>query len=41
METTINEEGNAITTDETLLASCTMSIAGMQAVLALAADYAR
>ncbi len=41
METTVNEEGNAITTDETLLASCTMSIAGMQNVLALAAQYAR
>ena len=41
METTINEEGNAVSTDETLLASCTMSIAGMQAVLNLAASYAR
>ena len=41
LETVINEEGNAVSTDETLLASCTMSIAGMQAVLALAANYAR
>ena len=41
METVLNEEGNAVTTDKTLLASCTMSIAGMQAVLKLAADYAR
>lgn len=41
LETSINEEGNAVSTDPTLLASCTMSIAPMQAVLALAAQYAR
>ena len=41
LETSVNEEGYAITTDETLLASCTMSISGMMAVIALAVDYAR
>lgn len=41
LETSVNEEGYAVTTDETLLASCTMSISGMMAVIAQAADYAR
>lgn len=41
LETKVNEEGNAVTVDETLLASCTMSISGMMAVIAQAADYAR
>lgn len=41
LETTVNAEGNAVTVDATLLASCTMSISGMMAVIAQAADYAR
>ena len=41
LETVVNEEGNQVTTDETLFASCTMSIGGMMAVLAQAADYAK
>ena len=41
IETTVNESGHNVTTDETLLASCTMDITGMMAVIALAANYAR
>ena len=41
IETTVNESGHNVTTDETLLASCTMDISGMIAVIALAANYAR
>ena len=41
IETTVNESGHNVTTDETLLASCTMDISGMMAVIALAANYAR
>ena len=40
-ETEVNEEGHQVTTDETLFASCTMSIGGMMAVIAQAANYAR
>ena len=41
METVLNEEGHQVSTDETLFASCTISIGGFQAVLAKAADNAR
>jgi len=41
LETVVNEEGHQVTTDETLFASCTMSIGGMMAVIAQAANYAR
>ena len=41
IETTVNDSGHNVTTDETLLASCTMDISGMMAVIALAANYAR
>ena len=41
IETVVNESGHNVTTDETLLASCTMDISGMIAVIAQAADYAR
>ena len=41
LETIVNEEGHSITTDEALLAACTMSISGMMNVIAQAADYAR
>ena len=41
METTVNDAGHNVTTDETLLASCTMDISGMIAVIAQAAAYAR
>ena len=41
IETTVNESGHNVTTDETLYASCTMDISGMIAVIALAANYAR
>ena len=41
IETVVNESGHNVTVDETLLASCTMSISGMMAVVAQAADYAR
>ena len=41
IETTVNDSGHNVTTDETLLASCTMDISGMIAVIALAANYAR
>lgn len=41
LETTVNESGHNVTTDETLLASCTMDISGMMAVIAQAANYAR
>ena len=41
IETVVNDEGHSVTTDETLLATCTMSIAGMMNVIAQAADYAR
>ncbi len=41
IETVVNEEGHNVSVDETLLASCTISISGMMAVIAQAADYAR
>ena len=41
LETGVNDSGHNVTTDETLLASCTMDISGMMAVIALAATYAR
>lgn len=41
IETTVNDAGHNVTTDETLLASCTMDISGMIAVIAQAAAYAR
>ena len=41
LETVVNDSGHNVTTDETLLASCTMDISGMMAVIALAATYAR
>lgn len=41
IETVVNEEGHDVSVDETLLASCTMSIGGMKAVIAQAAEYAR
>ena len=41
IETTVNDSGHNVTTDETLLASCTMDVSGMIAVIALAANYAR
>lgn len=41
IETVTNDEGHSVATDETLLASCTMSISGMMAVIAQSADYAR
>ena len=41
METVVNEEGNLVSTDETLFAQCTMSIGGMQTVVATACEYAR
>ena len=40
-ETKTNEEGYQVSTDETLLASCTISIEGMMAVIAQAVGYAR
>lgn len=41
LETTENDHGYKVTTDETLYASCTMQVTGMQAVLAQAAETAR
>ena len=41
LETVVNDSGHNVTTDEALLASCTMDISGMMAVIALAANYAR
>ena len=41
IETTINEEGHAVAVSEDLFSQCTMSIAGMQTVVAAAAGYAR
>lgn len=41
IETTVNEEGNAVAVDETLFASCTMSIADMMVAIAQAVNYAR
>ena len=41
LETKTNDEGYQVSTDETLLASCTISIQGMMAVIAQAANYAR
>ena len=41
LETVVNDSGHNVTTDEALLASCTMDISGMIAVIALAANYAR
>ena len=41
LETEVNEEGNQVTTDADLFAQCTMSIGGMMAVIAQAANYAR
>ena len=40
IETTVNEEGHAVAVDENLFASCTMSIEGMGAVIAKAANNA-
>lgn len=40
-ETTVNESGHTVAVDETLFASCTMSISGMQAVVAKAANSAK
>lgn len=41
IETVVNDHGYSVPADETLYASCTMSITGMMAVIAQAADYAR
>ena len=41
LDTTTNAEGYQVSTDETLLASCTMAIDGMQAAIATAANNAR
>ena len=41
IETKQNDEGYQVSTDETLLASCTISIQGMMAVIAQAANNAR
>lgn len=41
IETVLNDSGHNVTVDETLLASCTMDITGMIAVISLAASYAR
>ena len=41
IETKVNDHGYSVPADETLLASCTMQVTGMQAVLAQAAIYAR
>ncbi len=41
IETTTNDHGYIVAADETLYASCTMSIDSMMAVIALAATYAR
>lgn len=41
IETTVNDSGHNVTVDETLLATCTMDISGMMAVIAQAVDYAR
>lgn len=41
IETVVNDGGHNVAVDETLLASCTMDIAGMKAVLAQAAACAR
>ena len=41
IDTVVNEEGHNVATDETLLASCTMSITGMGAVIAKAANNAK
>ena len=38
---TKEHNGHQVTVDETLFASCTMDITGMQAVIAQAANYAR
>ena len=40
-ETTENDHGYSVAADETLLASCTIQITGMMAVIAQAAEYAR
>lgn len=41
LDTTTNAEGYQVSTDETLLASCTMAIDGMQAAIATAVNNAR
>ena len=41
LETATNAEGYQVSTDETLLASCTMAINGMQAAIATAVNNAR
>jgi predicted small lipoprotein YifL len=41
IETTKNDHGYSVAADETLLASCTIQITGMMAVIAQAAEYAR
>lgn len=41
LETVLNDSGHNVSVDETLLASCTMDITGMMAVISTAANYAR
>jgi hypothetical protein len=41
IETEVNDEGYNVAVDDALSASCTISISGMQAVIAQAAEYAR
>ena len=41
IETQTNDHGYLVPVDETLLASCTMQITGMMAVIARAAEFAR
>ena len=41
IETQTNDHGYQVPVDETLLASCTMQVTGMMAVIARAAEYAR
>lgn len=41
IETVLNDTGHNVSVDETLLATCTMDITGMMAVIAQAANYAR
>jgi hypothetical protein len=41
VETTTNEEGHTVFVDETLFASCSISIDGMTAVLVKAASLAK
>jgi hypothetical protein len=41
IETAANDEGYDVAVDEALYSSCTISISGMQAVIAQAAENAR